>query len=515
MEDKTTFGNIALDDEIHGELDKVFDDLHADIMDIIKNEKLPDSLDSKTSSKSPAEAPSSPSSSSLSGGPSSSSNAVGGNPVAPSGSGDSGGLNGSNGPTGGSGFFNDLWSATKSVGRGVRNVASGLWDGGKRVVSDLYNKIGSGQSTPAAKSSLGNSTPLTTKIGYGLGGAYAGARDGFNNFKRGWGKGVLHKGRTWESYCSDRVASILFKEECQDYFRLLNENRFVSLSEYARTAEPVNYYIEEALYAYLSECNWSGTILEAYTTEPIGVGDVNGSNSEDAADDSNAETNSVADPLAELKEKIKQKIHSYRTRIASLLKNFAPKIMNTIHQEEEPKPSKPIDLKKIGKNWTELPLGSDETLPPGIGDDFETSHHDGKWFVRRKTKVKPVKPVEPAEQKIEPKSEPAETKPAKKRGRPTLKFKVTPGEDDQFGEPQWNVINTREDNKIVKTFSSKEEAIKYTLKQNVEANHSKNKTTEPEPEAKVASEPVVKPDSPTEQPTEQPTEYNPNIETID
>lgn len=292
-----TFGNVALDQEINKNIDNILGNLHADILDLVSAE-LPKQPQPEMTPKASI-GPITPPVASVG---SSANTSIPGPPVAfvddseankPTFSNDS------NKP----GFFHNLWQGTKKA-----------WNSGKEWLK--RNLGGSAGAMP--------SSPMSTKLGYGLGGAWS-------NFKRGWDKGVQHRGKTWESFCSSRIAEVLFKEECQDYFALFNESKRISLIDYANASGTVNYYIEEALYAYLDGLNWSNTILENDISTPIGTSDVNTGANFQPID------STPKDPLAEIKNKITEKISKYRVQIANLLKTYA----SQIHAAQKPEPVEP------------------------------------------------------------------------------------------------------------------------------------------------------------------------------
>ena len=272
------FGDEALDNEINSKINDIIKHLHSDILNIVKQESPHPAEPHKEPLKAPVASP----------GPSVSSSKPEPQATDPTHSGQSVGdidhhdnQPNNNQPS----FWNKLWGGAKKA-----------WSSGKEWVKK--NLL----SQPTMPSS-----PMSKKLGYKLGGTWA-------NFKNGWDKGVQYKGKTWESFCSKHISDIVFKEECQDYFKLFNENKRISLSDYAETSGPVNYYIEEILYAYLDGLDWSNTILENLN-EPIGVSSVE------------PENNSPQQPNP-LEEKIMATISKYRIQIANLLKDYASKIHN-------------------------------------------------------------------------------------------------------------------------------------------------------------------------------------------
>lgn len=330
-----TFGDdVALNQEINGKITAILNSLHDDILDIIQTEQPPTAQPAQSGSAAPT-GPSGASNAAsvVSGGDGSNmagggiSNAFGGSVGSSGGSSEEDG----SGSGGGSTFWRDLWGGTKKVlgglGRGAAALGRGAVRGAEalgRGADNLFNKS-SNSSVAGVPSS-----PLTTKLGYGLGGAWG-------NFKRGWDKGAKYRGRAWESYCSEKITDILFKEECQDYFQLFNENQRISLADYSKTSDSVNYYIEEALYAYLSELDWSNTFLENLPSDPIGVTPVNGA----APSPEPQQPQAAVDPLAELKQKIMAKIGKYRAQIANLLKDYAAKLVPAAPAAAAAVPEKP------------------------------------------------------------------------------------------------------------------------------------------------------------------------------
>ena len=336
--------------ELKSKIDTILNNMHKDIMDIIQEEKPVPASSAAGSPASPPEASNNDSGGSSSGNSNvpggNISNAFGGSGSGSSGSSDSSSVSdsGSDSNSGsGSTFWKDLWGKRQgdlggSVWSGMKKGALGgagvgLATGGLggALTGGLLGGIGGGLYGAGKhlwgsgnNASLGKAQSLSDKLAYGAGGLKRKFDD--SSLGKNFRLGHKYSGRKWESYCSDKIIDILFKEDCQYYFQLFNENKKVSLNDYANTSGPINYYIEETLYTYLSELNWSNTFLEnlppnAY--EPTGVTPISGTASPAATPEP---PKAAIDPLDELKQKIMARIGKYRAQIASLLRDYAAEL---------------------------------------------------------------------------------------------------------------------------------------------------------------------------------------------